>query len=141
MLALLVVLKLTVLRRMPYFWPLCVWGAGGPMSSCWQGCASGVTCPKASCMRRWPACSSLALDLLTGWRGWSLNFVLPILGGGLESFFFAPVCIGAGKTIQRLRYLLLPVLPVGGDGTDSGADRRYHSVAAHFGGPPCWQPF
>lgn len=89
MLALLVVLKLTVLRRMPYFWPLCL-GVAGLHVILLAGVRKWRNVPK-SVMYASVACVllSLALDLLTGWRGWSLNFVLPILGGGLESFFFA----------------------------------------------------
>ena len=33
---------------------------------------------------------SILWDVGTGWHGWSLNFVLPILGGVLEIFYFAP---------------------------------------------------
>lgn len=92
MLALLVVLKLTVLRRMPYFWPLCL-GVAGAHVILLAGVRKWRNLPK-SVMYAAVACVliSLALDLLTGWRGWSLNFVLPILGGGLESFFFA-LCV------------------------------------------------
>lgn len=89
MLAVLVGLKLTVLRRMPYFWPLC-FGVAGAHVILLAGVRKWRNLPK-SVMYGAVACVflSLAVDLLTGWRGWSLNFVLPILGGVLESFFFA----------------------------------------------------
>lgn len=96
-LAVLVALKLTVLRRMPYFWPLCL-GVAGLYIILLAGVRKWRNLPK-SVMYVSVACVllSLAADLLTGWRGWSLNFVVPILGGGLESFFFALCLSVRGK--------------------------------------------
>lgn len=96
-LAVLVALKLTVLRRMPYFWPLCL-GVAGLHVVLLAGVRKWRNLPK-SVMYAAVACVllSLAADLLMGWRGWSLNFVVPILGGGLESFFFALCLSVRGK--------------------------------------------
>lgn len=96
-LAVLVALKLTVLRRMPYFWPLCLGVAGLHVVLLagvrkWRNLSKSVMYASVACVLL-----SLAADLLTGWRGWSLNFVVPILGGGLESFFFALCLSVRGK--------------------------------------------
>ena len=91
-LLILVVARLTVFRSMPYFMMLCI----------------GVICVNAITLagiRKWKnlpksimyegvivALLCIIWDHLTGWHGWSLNFVLPIVGGVLEVFFFV-LCI------------------------------------------------
>jgi hypothetical protein len=88
-LVVLVITRLTIYRNMPYFLMLCL----------------GVICVNVVMMvgiRKWRnlpksvmyegvivALLCIIWDRLTGWHGWSLNFVLPIMGSVLEIFFFS----------------------------------------------------
>lgn len=92
----LIVTRLTVFRSMPHFLMLCL----------------GVVCVHVTLLvgiRKWRnlpksvmyegvivALLCIAWDKLTGWYGWSVNFVLPILGGVLEIFFFG-LCLAVRR--------------------------------------------
>lgn len=96
-LAVLLVLRFTVLKRLPYFWLLCL-GVACLHVTLLVGIRKWRNLPKSVMYEALLGAGlSILWDVGTGWHGWSLNFVLPILGGVLEIFYFALILSGSRK--------------------------------------------